>query len=84
MSAVPGAVLREMMRVANRVHRPSRIGKGMPVKPLSKDDFPADCFPAITSCKDVIFCHFTTLSGGILEEDQGPGLLHIVSTRRWR
>ena len=49
-SEVPGEDLREMIRVANLVvHKPSPTGKGMSVKLLSKDDFPADCCPTITS-----------------------------------
>jgi hypothetical protein len=46
---VPGSVLRDMMRVANLVHKPPPTVKGMSVKLWSKDDFPADCCPTITS-----------------------------------
>jgi len=49
VSLDPGSVLREMIRVANRVQTSSPVGKGIPVKLSSSDDLPADCFPTITS-----------------------------------
>lgn len=42
LSDVPGRVLLDMIRVANRVHKPPPTENGMSVRLRSKDDFPAD------------------------------------------
>lgn len=49
LSDVFGAVLLDTIRVAKRVHKPPPTRNGIPVRLLSKDDFPADWFPTITS-----------------------------------
>lgn len=46
---VPGAVRFDTIRVAKRVQHPVPTGKGISVKLWSKDDFPVDWPPTITS-----------------------------------
>lgn len=48
-SLVPGAVRRETIRVGKRVQHLISTGNGMPVNVWSKEDFPDDWSPTITS-----------------------------------
>lgn len=58
---LPGAVLRDTMRVAKRVQHPLPTGNGMSVRLWSSEDLPADWPPTMTSWR--LWC-FGQLSHG--------------------